>query len=213
MTRLYVHRLPVRIWHWVNAAGFLLLIFSGLQIRYVGYMEVLSFRSAVALHNWVGFALIANFFVWFFYHLLTDTGREYHQETNPRKYYEAAFRQMRYYGWGIFHGEPNPHRIQVYGKFNAMQSMLYEIVMAFVVPVQFVTGVLLWDVVRFKTAVDALGGVRVVDTIHVLCFIFFCGFIIVHVYLCSLGHTPSAHFKAMVDGYEDIDDQPHPASR
>jgi hypothetical protein len=26
-----------------------------------------------------------------------------------------------------------------------------------------------------------------------------------HVYMSSLGHTPSAHFKAMVTGYEDED--------
>jgi thiosulfate reductase cytochrome b subunit len=47
-----------------------------------------------------------------------------------------------------------------------------------------------------------------VDTVHVLLFIFFSGFIIVHIYLASLGHTPSAHFKAMVTGYEEIEDEP-----
>ena len=47
-----------------------------------------------------------------------------------------------------------------------------------------------------------------VDTVHVLLFIFFCGFIIVHVYLASLGHTPTAHFKAMLTGYEDVDEHP-----
>jgi thiosulfate reductase cytochrome b subunit len=45
-----------------------------------------------------------------------------------------------------------------------------------------------------------------VDTIHVLLFIVFSGFIIVHIYLGSLGHTPSAHFKAMITGYEDVED-------
>jgi thiosulfate reductase cytochrome b subunit len=41
----------------------------------------------------------------------------------------------------------------------------------------------------------------------VLLFIFFCGFIIIHVYLSSLGHTRSAHFKAMLTGYEEVEDQ------
>ena len=36
MQRLYVNPLPVRIWHWTNAIGFVLLILTGLQIRYVG---------------------------------------------------------------------------------------------------------------------------------------------------------------------------------
>jgi thiosulfate reductase cytochrome b subunit len=44
----------------------------------------------------------------------------------------------------------------------------------------------------------------------VLLFIFFCSFIIMHVYLSSLGHTPSAHFKAMITGYEDLEDEAAP---
>jgi len=39
MERLYVNPLPVRIWHWMNAIGFVLLIVTGLQIRYVGQFE------------------------------------------------------------------------------------------------------------------------------------------------------------------------------
>ena len=80
--------------------------------------------------------------------------------------------------------------------------------MMMLVPLQFFTGVLLWDVARFSTIVESLGGLRVVDTVHVLLFIVFSGFIIVHVYLASLGHTPTAHFKAMITGYEEVEDEP-----
>ena len=70
MHRLYIHPLPVRIWHWTNAVGFVLMILTGMQIRYVGLIDVVSFRTAVSVHNFVGFVLIANFFLWFlFYHL------------------------------------------------------------------------------------------------------------------------------------------------
>ena len=55
--------------------------------------------------------------------------------------------------------------------------------------------------------IDLIGGVRVVDTIHVLAFIFFAGFILIHPYLASLGHTRTAHFKAMITGYEEVEDQ------
>jgi thiosulfate reductase cytochrome b subunit len=44
----------------------------------------------------------------------------------------------------------------------------------------------------------------------VLLFIFFSSFIFIHVYLSSLGHTPSAHFKAMWTGYEEVE-HPHEA--
>jgi thiosulfate reductase cytochrome b subunit len=48
--------------------------------------------------------------------------------------------------------------------------------------------------------------------VHVLLFIVFSGFIIVHVYLASLGHTPTAHFKAMITGYEEVADEPAKAT-
>jgi hypothetical protein len=39
--------------------------------------------------------------------------------------------------------------------------------------------------------------------IHVLLFIFFSAFIIVHFYLATLGHTTFAHIIAMFTGYEE----------
>jgi Ni/Fe-hydrogenase b-type cytochrome subunit len=205
MDKLYIHPLPVRIWHWINALGFVLLIGTGVQIRYLDLFQVLSFRNAVVIHNWIGFVLIANFFIWLGFYLFTDKIRVYHPELSPARYFRASFRQLRFYGYGIFRGDPNPHHPSAYKKFNPLQSMMYQIIMMMLVPLQFFTGVLLWDVTRFASTVEALGGLRVVDTVHVLLFIVFSGFIIVHVYLGSLGHTPSAHFKAMLTGYEELD--------
>ena len=208
MQRLYVHPLPVRIWHWINAAGFLLLIATGVQIRYQDLFSVISFKNAVEWHNWIGFVLIANFFIWLFFYLFTDKIKVYHPELSPMRSFHATMRQMRFYGYGIFRGEPNPHQVSAYRKFNPMQSMMYQIIMVLLVPIQFYTGILLWDVGRFSGMVEMLGGVRVVDTIHVLLFIFFSGFLIVHIYLGSLGHTPAAHFEAMITGYEEVEGEP-----
>lgn len=212
MQKLYVNPLPVRIWHWANAIGFVLLIATGLQIRYAGFTQLMSFKTSVVLHNWIGFVLIGNFFIWLLFYLFTDKIRVYHPELSPKKYFIDSFKQIRFYGYGIFRGDPNPHHVSAYHKFNPLQSMMYQIIMMMLVPIQFYTGVLLWDVARFSSLVDMLGGVRVVDTIHVLLFIFFCGFIIVHVYLATLGHTPGAHFKAMLTGYEEIEEEPGSAT-
>ena len=212
MHKLYIHPLPVRIWHWTNAIGFLLLIATGLQIRYVGLIQLMSFKTAIDVHNWIGFVLIANFFVWLTFYLFSDKIKVYHPELSPMKYFRASFRQMQFYGYGIFRGDPNPHHVSVYRKFNPLQSMMYQIVMMLLLPLLFFTGVLLWDVTRFSSMVEMFGGVRVVDTVHVLLFIFFCGFIIVHTYLGSLGHTPSAHFEAMVTGYEEVEGEPEQGS-
>lgn len=208
MPRLYIHPLPVRIWHWINAFGFVVLILTGLHIRYADLIALVSFPTAVRIHNWTGFVLIANYFVWLCFYLFTDKITVYHPELNPKKYFEAGLRQALYYGYGIFKGAPNPHHVSAYHKFNALQSITYQIVMMILVPVQFYTGLLLWDLERFQGSVALLGGVRVVATVHVTLFIFFVAYILGHAYLGSLGHTASAHFKAMVTGYEDIDEEP-----
>lgn len=208
MQRLYVHPLPVRIWHMINATGFLVMLFTGTQIRYIGLFDLMSFSNAVNVHNWTGLVLIANYFIWLLFYLFTDKIRVYHPELSPSKHFRNSFRQLQYYGYGIFKGSPNPHQLSAFDKFNPMQSMMYQVVMFLLLPLLAVTGLLLWNVEGFYSAVNFFGGVRVVDTVHVLIYIFFAFFISFHVYMGSLGHTPAAHYKAMfITGYEEIEEE------
>lgn len=201
MGKLYINPLPVRIWHWSNAIGFVLLIATGLQIRYLGLIHLVSFKTAVVVHNWVGFMVLADFFLWLGFYLFTGKIRVYCPELSPTKY----LRQLQYYGYGIIRGDPDPHHVSLCHKFNPLQSVTYLIVMMLMVPVQFFTGLLLWDVSRFSSMVEMFGGVRVVDTVHVILFIFFSGFIFIHAYLSSLSDTPWTHYKAMITGYEEVE--------
>jgi thiosulfate reductase cytochrome b subunit len=208
MARLYIHPLPVRIWHWVNAPGFVVMILTAIQIRYVGLIDVVSFRTAVLVHNYVGLALIANFFMWLGFYLFSERIRAYLPEMNPRKHFLGSFRQMYFYGYGIFKGEPNPFHLSIYRKFNPLQSMTYQVVVMLLVPIQFYTGVLMWDVKNFSGQIEFFGGIRVIDTVHVLIFCALVFYLLVHVYLGTLGHTRLAHFNAMISGYEDVEEAP-----
>ncbi len=105
MKKLYVNPLPVRIWHWVNVACFVALILSGLEVRYAGAWNVMSFRTAVVMHNWAGFAMIANFGLWLVFYLFSDKNRSYQPEFNLLKLARDSFLQARYYAWGMFRGE------------------------------------------------------------------------------------------------------------
>ncbi len=205
MQRLYIHPLPVRVWHWINALGFLVMIFTGMQIRYVGLFDIVSFKTAVTVHNTTGFVLIANFLLWLVFYLFSDRIKAYHAELSPRKHFLGALRQAYYYGYGIFKGDPNPFHVSIYRKFNPLQSMTYQVIVMLLLPIQIYTGILLWDVKRFSAQVNFFGGVRVIDTVHVLIFIAFVFYILVHVYLGTLGHTRTAHFKAMMTGYDDVE--------
>ena len=203
MKKIYIHPLPVRVWHWTNAVGFVLLILSGLQIRYSDIIGLASFEASVRLHNIVGFVLIGSYLLWLLFYLTSDKITNYHPELHPMKFYSDAIKQAVYYSYGIFRGSANPHHATAYTKFNPMQKLAYDMIMLLLIPVQLVSGLLLWDVQRFSGVIGALGGVRTVDTIHMLVFIFFAAFLPVHIYLATLGHTPLAHFKAMFSGYEE----------
>ena len=199
--REYVHPAPVRVWHWINAAGFVFLIITGVQIRFAEIFNFMSLEDSIRLHNWVGFVVIADYALWYGYYFYTGKIRLYYP--NLRTFRDDVIRQAKYYGYGIFKGDPNPHAMTADNKFNAMQQKAYIGLMFVFLPAQMISGIFLWQVKGFENYIDLLGGIRIVDTIHVLLFYFFATFMFVHTYLATLGHTPLAHFKAMFTGYED----------
>ncbi|MDH4233368.1 MAG: cytochrome b/b6 domain-containing protein [Nitrospirota bacterium] len=209
MKRIFLHPLPIRIWHWINAASFLVLIVTGLQIRYREFLGLMKFKTAVDIHNMFGFILIFNFFIWLAYYILSGKIKIYIPPLNIKKFITGCVKQARYYGYGLFMGEENPHHSTADNKFNPMQQMAYLSIMLLLIPLQLVTGLLLWDVKAFARYIDIFGGIKIVDTIHVFLFLFFTSFLFVHIYLATLGHTVLAHIKAMFTGYEEIEEHVH----
>lgn len=207
MKKIYVHPLPVRIWHWTNAALFLLLLVTGLQIRYLDLFSLMSFKTAVEVHNWVGFGLIGNYALWLGFYMVSDRRKVYIPDPDIKAFVMGIIRQVRFYTWGIFVGDPNPHRITEYRKFNMLQLSMYLTIMLVLMPLLFASGLMLWNVELFEPAIEAVGGIRIVAMAHTGLFVFFASFIISHVYLVTLGHTTMAHIKAMVDGYEEVDEE------
>ena len=204
MNKIYLHPLPIRIWHWVNALGFIILIVTGAQIRFGNVLHLFSFETAVKIHSWLGFILLANYFIWLFYYLLTFKIKIYIPPVNhPIEYAKKALNQAKFYGWGIMVGDENPHHSTPDNKFNPMQQVSYLMIMVALIPVQIITGLFLWDPHLFGTFVNLAGGVQIADMIHVFLWIFFSAFIIVHFYLATLGHTPMAHIIAMFSGWEE----------
>lgn len=202
MKRIYLHPLPIRIWHWINVSGFIILILTGANIRNI--IRIFSVETAVEIHSWTGFILIANYFIWLFYYLLTLKIRIYIPPLHhPIEFAKKAIRQAKFYGYGILVGDENPHHSTPDNKFNPMQQVSYLMIMAALIPIQIITGLLLWDPKLFSPFVNLVGGIQIVDLIHVLLFIFFSAFIIVHFYLATLGHTTWAHIIAMFSGYEE----------
>lgn len=198
---IYIHPAPVRVWHWLNAAGIVLLVVTGFQIRYAEILNLMPLKDSVSLHNFAGFGVIAAYFLWLFYYL--STGKIIIYFPDPSTFVAKAVKQVKFYGYGIFRGEPNPHVMTPENKFNVLQQKAYLGIMFVLLPAQMISGVFLWKVKGYSDYIHLLGGIRIIDTIHVLFFFFFTSFLVVHCYLATLGHTPLAHFKAMITGYEE----------
>ena len=201
---IYIHPAPVRIWHWVHAAGIVALVLTGFQIRFAEVIGLMPLKSAITLHNFVGFCVIADYFIWLTYYIGTGKIKIYFPDL--RTFLPNAIRQAKFYGFGIFKGDPNPHQMTPENKFNAMQQKAYLALMFFALPAQMISGVFLWRVKGYADYVYFLGGIKIIDTVHVLLFFFFASFLVAHFYLATLGHTPFAHFKAMFTGYEEHHD-------
>jgi len=197
---IYIHPIPVRIWHWINASSFVLMILTGLQIRYAEILNIITLSDAITIHNYVGFVIIANFFIWLTYYLASGNVKIYIPDTE--NVIDQAVKQVKYYGYGIFVGKPNPHIMTPENKFNPLQQLTYLGIMFVLLPAQIMSGLFLWKIKGYEGYINLLGGIKIIDTIHVLLFFVFTSFLFIHCYLATLGHTPLAHFKAMFTGYE-----------
>lgn len=200
-TMLYVHHAPIRVWHWVNAAAFVFLLVTGVQIRFAEQLDWFSLEEAIHLHNYVGFMVISNYCLWLVYGLASGQIRLY--IPSCKNVIPRIRAQIVYYAYGIFRGDPNPHVMTPENKFNLMQQKTYAMIMFVLVPLQITTGLFLWEIKRFDNYIQFMGGIRIVNLIHVVLFFFFAAFMIGHLYLATLGHTPLAHIKAMFTGYEE----------
>ncbi len=195
-----LHPLWLRIWHWINAALVLLLLLTGMQLSVSG-LHIFPFDKAVLIHKVLGFIMIAGFLFWLVAALVDGSlGRFY----RPRgKDVRTMWPQGRYYAFGVFKGEKTPFPATAREKFNPLQKFSYIAVQFILTPIMAASGVLFSDIGRFRRAINFIGGLPVLDSIHGgAAYLFMC-FLIVHVYMATMGKTPFTHIKEMITGRAD----------
>ncbi len=191
-----------RAWHWFQAATVGLLILTGLAIHAPGAVGWLPFATAVEIHNILGFLLLANAFLGVFYYVTTGMIRQYLPK--PQEFRAQAVRQIWFYLRGIFRGEPQPMAKVQEQRLTPLQQITYLIILNILLPLQVLTGLLIWGAQRWPETVQAVGGLAILGMIHTLNAWLFGSFVLMHVYLTTTGRTPLAHIKAMIVGYEDV---------
>jgi thiosulfate reductase cytochrome b subunit len=206
MKRTCLHPLPLRIWHWVNALTVILLLVTGLQFRIQGVAALEPHNSIFSVHKWAGIAMMASWFFWLAYGLAS--GHLTRHYAIRRRDFEGVSTQMKYYLVSIFRGEQNPFRPSPEEKFNALQKLAYGSVMGVLAPMMVLTGLLFVNAFFIRDQLLSWNAVKVIDALHVTGLYLFALFLVIHVYMATLGPTAFTHIKAMIVGYEEEPDEP-----
>jgi len=201
MSKTYLHPLPLRIWHWINASIIVVLILTGIQLRMPFIQIYPDYRDVVVIHKYFGYAMSVSFLFWFFYYLFTGGFKKHY--FIRLKDIKAMPGQVLYYTLYIFKGRENPFKPSPDNKFNPMQRLTYSLVMFIFTPVVIFTGILFSDILYFFSWIKFLGGLRIIDAIHVAVAYFFVFYLIIHIYMATLGKKLGSHIKAMITGYEE----------
>lgn len=197
---MYLYPIWVRLWHITNAIMFLLLIATGLSLQYssVDY-TVIPFNYAVSIHNVTGIVLCIAYTFFLFANRFTSNGHYY--QFHLKGMMARVLKQLRYYSYGIFMKEKTPFPVAVGRKFNPLQKISYVFVMYLIMPVVLISGVALFFPDLLPDKIIGIGGLLLIDLIHIIAGFTLTIFMVVHIYFCTIGKTPLANFKSMITGW------------
>ena len=203
LQEIYMYDVYERLWHWLQTAAILLLLFTGLVIHKPATFGIFSFSYVVQVHNVLAAILVINAVLSLFYHLASGEIRQF--LPRPHGFFDQAIEQSLYYVRGIFRQEPHPFAKTREHKLNPLQQITYFAILNLLLPLQIITGALMWGVQRWPETAVRLGGLPFLAPFHTLIAWLFAAFIVMHVYLTTTGHTPLAGIRAMILGWDEVE--------
>ncbi len=197
--RIYIFKRFERFWHWSQALLIMTMMLTGFEVH--GNYSLFGFANAVDLHTTAAWTLIGLWVFAIFWHFTTGEWRQYVPTL------EKVGAMFRYYLTGIFTQAPHPFRQTTLRKHNPLQRLAYLFVLLIVTPLIWVSG---WLYLFFDTwqtlGLDWLS-LEWVALAHVFAAFLMLIFFIAHVYLATAGHTATSHIKAMITGWEEVEQE------
>jgi len=200
--QVYIYKSFERFWHWMQAILIFFLAFTGFEIH--GVYSFFGFRDAVNYHTFAAYMLIGLIVFAIFWHLTTGEWRQYIPTL------EHVRAQLNYYIFGIFRNAPHPTKKTVLTKLNPLQKLTYFGLKILVIPL-IVTSGLLYLFYRYPSSygiaainIDTLETIAIVHTAAAILLVIF---IVTHLYLITTGETVTSNLKAMLTGYEELEDE------
>lgn len=189
-----------RFAHWTQAGLIILLMITGFEVN--GAYQLIGYEKAADWHRIFAWVLIWLWVFIIFWNLVTGEWRQYIPTTNK------LLAVMRYYSAGIFDASvPHPYKKTRAAKHNPLQRLAYLSFNLAISPVIWVTGLLYMfynDWPRFGLEGLTLG---LVAGVHAAAAFAMLVFFIAHVYMAFTGKPFTAYVKAMITGYDDVEEE------
>lgn len=199
--KVYVYKGFERFWHWMQALLIFFLAFTGFEIH--GSYTFFGYRDAVRYHNIAAYMFLVLIAFAIFWHFTTGEWRQYYPS------FKNIAAQLNYYFFGIFKNAPHPSKKTVLSKLNPLQKLTYFGLKVVIIPTLVVTG-LLYMFYRYSNSgvIESLNisTLKLIATIHVIAAFFMVSFVITHIYLITTGETITTNLKAMLTGYEELEE-------
>ena len=205
--RIYMYQAYERFWHWLQTVAIVILLFTGLIIHRPDIFGAFSFTGMVVIHNVIAAILAINAVLALFYHIATENIRRY--IPHPHGFFDDTFKQLVYYTRGIFQGGAHPFEKTPGKRLNPLQQATYFMILNVLLPLQGLTGILMWGVQKWPQIANLFGGLPVLAPFHSLVAWTFASFIVAHVYLTTTGATPLEATRGMVTGWEEVEVNGH----
>ena len=198
MARRKVKVYPIfeRLWHWSQVVLILTLLFTGFGLN--GLHSLISFELAVTIHTSAALLLLALWLFATFWLFTTGTWRQFVPTL------EGLVEVARFYTIGVFKGEQHPHKKVYWRKHNPLQILAYFGLKMAIFPMIWITGIIYMTYNFWEHLPDAGLYINIIANLHLLSGYIITAFIIVHLYLLTIGHGFFKHVAPMVTGYEDI---------
>ncbi|MEW8313498.1 MAG: cytochrome b/b6 domain-containing protein [Candidatus Thiodiazotropha endolucinida] len=196
----YIFKRFERFWHWAQALLILFMLITGFEIH--GSYTLFGMEQAMNLHTLAAWILIGLWVFAIFWHFTTGEWRQYIPTTNK------VLAVARYYSVDIFKNQPHPFRATKLHKHNPLQRLAYLLFKLVLAPAVWISGLLYLFYNDWSQW--GLGGLELglIAFMHTLAAYLLAVFFIGHVYLTTTGHTVTAHIKAMLTGWEEIEAEP-----
>lgn len=199
--QVLIYKAFERFWHWMQAILVLMLALTGFEIH--GSFRFFGYENAVSYHKISSVAFIILIVFAIFWHFSTGEWRQYVPSARHLLDY------LNYYTFGIFRNAPHPTKKTVLSKLNPLQKLVYFFLKVVLIPLMVVTG-LLYLFYRYPQGTGMAGleieSLAPIAVLHTLGAFLLIAFLIAHLYLITTGEKITTNLKAMITGWEDIED-------